>query len=891
MTFANIRNQGISPSEILQQERARLAERDMSGDSLKFLSANTRLLDDYFRRSFEISLTGPVMDLVKNPYAIIALGGYGRKEQCLASDVDLLFLFRGEIPASADDLIREVIYPLWDMGIEVGHATRSVAECVTMAAKDFDLFTPLLDARFICGISPLFSGLMDQLENAVISKNADRYINWLVKRNQARHQRFGDSANLLEPNIKEGRGGLRDYHTMLWIAGIRSDIRQRRDLEYYGYLSHDEYRELIRALKFVWRVRNHLHRLTGRKCDQLYFEYQVKLAEVLNFEKTKGWEPVELFLGVLHDKMECIKQQHLMFLYELGISGMRQGRPRAAKQTRVKGLVIKKGKLGFAASRYILSDPKLLIAIFEESAVLKIPLNVTARRLIKDLLYLVDKKYRRSGAVMKSFERILVASSPEFNVLSVMLNTGLLAQLIPGFKGIINRIQFDSYHIFPVGRHSLGTVRIIKSFGTDEDASGYPFCGDLYKKLRNRKILLWAALLHDIGKGIPEGGHSLRGAAMVHDLLTARGQAVADVKRTCFLVKEHLLLMKTATRRDIQDEETAISCARIIKDAELLKMLYLLSVADAMSTGPKAWNDWTATLLRDLFVKVLNIIENGELATSEAVEILTVKKKLLLGAARSPAALKEYEFLFQVMSPRYQLTIDVEDMMDHVRLYQKLKDADFVWSIVPAVDSNTRRVIICARDRPGLFSRIAGVFTLNSIDILAAQVFTWRNNVALDIFEVKAPVDPIFEDRKWARTGQDLRAVLTGRLDLAALLADRLFISRSAKPVFSRPCKIVVDNEISSFYTVIEVHAHDFQGFLYQITDALLLCNLDVRIAKIATQVDQVVDVFYVRDFDGRKVGGSDRIEAIKSEILQVLPGYSEEEKSHEEDRSDNQTV
>ena len=515
------------------------------------------------------------------------------------------------------------------------------------------------------------------------------------------------------------------------------------------------------------------------------------------------------------------------------------------------------------------------MTIFEESVALKIPLGVEARRLVKDFLYLVDKDFRRSEGVVKAFERILVASNPEFNVLSVMLNTGLLAQLIPGFKGIINRIQFDAYHIFPVGRHCLRVVQTIKRFGTDEDTSGYPFCGDLYKKLRKRKILLWAALLHDIGKGIPSGGHSLRGSAMVKDLLAARGQSPVDVERICFLVKEHLLLMKTATRRDIQDEETAISCARIVKDAEVLKMLYLLSVADAISTGPKAWNDWTATLLRDLFVKVLNIIENGELATREAVEILEVKEKLLLGAARTPGVVKAYASLFQVMSPRYQLTIDVEDMMDHVRLYETLNTADFVWKIVADSVSNTRRVIVCARDRPGLFSSIAGVFTLNKIDILAVQVFTWRNNIALDIFEVKAPPDLIFEDRKWAKIRLDLQAVLSDSLDLAGRLKNRLSVALSQKSIFSRPGKVVVDNETSSFYTIIEVHAHDFPGFLYQVTDALLRCRLDVWVAKIATHVDQVVDVFYVRDFDGRKVDGSAQIEAIKLEILQVLPGGS----------------
>jgi [protein-PII] uridylyltransferase len=295
-------------------------------------------------------------------------------------------------------------------------------------------------------------------------------------------------------------------------------------------------------------------------------------------------------------------------------------------------------------------------------------------------------------------------------------------------------------------------------------------------------------------------------------------------------------------------------------------------VADSLSTGPKAWNQWTATLLHELFFKVLNVLEGGELATGKAVSLVEAKRRQLMAHATSPARSQEIARLIQYMSPRYLLYVPAEDILAHTALYRRLGDADFVWDVSRPNGNATRTVIICAKDRPGLFSKIAGIFTLNGMNILGCQVYTWRNNMALDIFEVTPPPDPLFEDERWRRAENHLRASLAGRLDLAAALAEKIACLRPAQAaVDRRPPRVVVNNSASSFFTIIEVFAHDFPGLLYRVTDALLRCHLDIWVARVATHVDQVVDVFYVRDFDGQKVDRPDQVAAIEETVMTVL--------------------
>lgn len=858
-------------SKRLKQKRERLISSFLKDNEPDFLRQHSRILDDYFCESFEKSMVGPSMEINKNPYAIIAVGGYGRKEQCVHSDVDLLFLFKKRIPDKTDDLIREILYPLWDIGLDIGHATRSLKESVKLAGEDLEVLTSILDARYICGISLLYSELMEQLRKKVILKQANKIIMRLIENSRNRHQHFGDSTYLLEPNLKEGQGGLRDYHTMLWIGRIKYNLKEPRGLEYFGCLSQNEFQTLTKALSFIWDVRNHLHHMTGKKCDQLYFEYQTKLAGSLKFNKKEVLQPVERFLGKLHGEMEFIKQQNLMFLYEheTAKKGFHIKR-KIAKSTGINGLEVQRDMLNFTSSEEILKSPALLIKIFEESARLEVPLSIEAKRLVKEFAHMINEDFRTSASAVKSFEKILVTHAPTFNVLNEMINTGFLAKFIPEIKAIVNRIQYDEYHIYPVDKHLLRTVQTIKNFGTSEDRSNDSLCGNLYKELFNRKLLLWAAILHDIGKGKPGKSHAQKGGEIVRRLLAKKRLKQNDIDTISFLVEKHLLLIKTASRRDLNDESTAVSCAREIKDIERLKMLYVLTVADSMATGPKAWSSWTAALLRGLFLKVFRILEKGELATEEAVQLVEKKKEKVF-VATSPQSKQNLKKLINFMSTRYLLYTPEKDILEHIRLYNTLEHTDFTWKVTKTPNSNTRTVAICAKDCPGLFSKIAGVFTLNSLNILDAKIYTWRNNIALDIFEVMAPADLIFEDEKWDRTKKNLIYALSGELDLAAAVNKRISDYPPVKhPVSKRPHRIVVDNKSSSFFTIIEVFTYDFPGLLFRITDVLFNSRLDIRVAKI-TKVDQVVDIFYVRDFEGQKVDSDAQIAKIEAAIEKVL--------------------
>jgi [protein-PII] uridylyltransferase len=861
-------------SGLLQQKTEGLIARFFQGKEPDFLKQHARILDDYFRQAFETSMVGPRMDISNNPYTIIALGGYGREEQCIHSDVDLLFLFKKKVPAQAEKLIQEIVYPLWDIGLEVGYATRSLKECLALASQDFEVFTPILDARFICGWSHIYSELMDQLRQKLIRKKSRTIINWLVEKNKARHAQFGDSAYLLEPNLKEGQGGLRDYHTMLWISQIEFNIKQPRDLEYLGLLSQEEFQSLTRSLRFIWYARNHLHYLCGRKCDQLNFENQLKLADALKYKKINQQQPVERFLGELHGRMEYLKQQHLMFLHELGFEKKRKRRRKSNKTSDVEGLeVIKWGMLNFASPESIMESPVLLMKIFEESAHLKIPLSAEAKRLVREFSYLADKKFQSSKPIVKSFERILVAPAPTFNVLNEMLNTGFLARFIPEFGNIVNRIQYDEYHLYPVDKHLLRAVQTVKKFGTTNDSSLEPLCDRIYGELKNKRLLIWAVLLHDIGKGETEEDHAKKGGDIIKKILTRSGMKSEDLETVVFLVQKHLFLVQTATRRDINDEETAIFCAGKIRDVNRLKMLYLLTIADSIATGPMAWNDWKAALLRSFFLKVLNVLEKGELATEAAVAAIERKRNEIIHSVHTQKAQEDIGALYKVMSPRYRLFMPTPAILEHINLYNRLGAADFLWDIKRSADANTRSVTICAKDRPGLISKIAGVFTLNNIDILDVQAFTWRNNIALDIFEVKPPPDQIREAEKWDRTAKNLAGALSGELNLAAALQKkRTTFRQSSIRKYKKPHRVEVDNTGSSFFTIIEVFTYDFPGLLFGITDALYRCELNIWVAKIATKADQVVDVFYVWDLNGDKVDSPDQVAFIKAAILERLP-------------------
>jgi [protein-PII] uridylyltransferase len=861
-----------SPFEELKESRGHLFALFSRGEVREsFQEEYTEAMDIYFRRILQESVVGRRLFREKHPFSFVALGGYGRRELCYYSDIDIMILFSGRIPSYADGLVEEIFYPLWDLGLDLGYAIRNIRDCTSLSRKDFRVFTSLMDARLIGGDSLLYLSLMEDLRKKVFLKNAVPFLRWLEEQNRVRMASFGDASYLLEPSLKEGIGGLREYHIILWLTRAFFNLRQPRDLEYLGMLSHQEYEVLGKDLRFIWLVRNHLHELSRRKNDRLTFDYQTEIARRLGFQDKLNFLAVEQFLGKLHAVMASIKSLRRSFV--ISHFPLKHNQRAGARSSPVSGdLHLEKGEITFNDPTSILSNTVLLMDIFERSAFLGCPLSLEAKRLVREFLHLVDDGLRASEEPARKFLNIM-GHPNAFETLEQMFETGFLEAFIPEFRDIRDRIQFDAYHIFPVGRHALQTLRHLKDISRQQDL----LLVDILSELSNPEPLFLAALFHDIGKTGKQ--HALRGAAITWKILKRLGFRRKRAEEIIFLVRHHLLLAETATRRDLNDEKAVIQCARTTGDIERLKMLYLLTWADSMATGPGAWSEWTANLVRELFFKVLHALERKELATPDAGrrvrKTLKEVRRQIAGRIRNP----DLNRLLDAMPPRYLLEMTPSEIVRHLEVLMDLegifKDPGSTRFYLEAKEEESRgcwELTLLAGDRPGLFSHIAGVLALNNINILSAHIYTWRDGTAADSFKVTSPLDPIYADETWERVKRDLRNTFAGRLPLTERLEKKgrpSILSRQKKSV--RPPKVTIDNESSDFFTLIEVFADDRVGLLYEITHVLFSLQLDIQIAKISTKADQIADVFYVRDLEGQKVEDNSRVREIEKALLHLL--------------------
>ena len=831
----------------------------------------TEIVDQYFRRSHQESEAGQQLFRNKNPFAVIALGGYGRKDLCLFSDIDVMILFRSRVPSTARKLVEDILYPLWNAGLELGHGIRSIKDSVSLAREDFEVMTSMMDARFICGDSPLYLSFMDELQKKAIRKKLTAFKRWLAEKDQLRKAIFGDASNLIEPNLKEGAGGLRDYHQILWLAKAFFDLKVPRDLEYLGRLSHAEYEELSGSVQFIRLIRNHLHYLSGRKKDRLSLDHQSKISQVLGFQQQDGILAVEHFLGKLHRAMASLKSIHRSFFITHTASPSTAAKNLSAEDLS-DSLHLFQGEIGFRSATAILADPYLIMDIIEQSCRVGAPLSLESKRLIREFLYLIDDHFRGSPRAVSTFLRI-INHRRSSEGLDQMIETGLLAAFIPEFAKIQDMVQFDNYHLYSVGVHLLQTLDHLKSLSKGKDI----LLLDIFSEIENPEALYVAALFHDIGK--MGESHARRGALITKSILKRfqyDGTAAEDI---LFLVAHHLLLAQTATRRDLNDEKVIVQCARIIENPERLRMLYLLTWADSKATGPRAWNEWVENLVQELFFKILHTLEEGELATPDSSRRVKQTVSQVRREIEGRLGSEEIDRLIEMMTPRYLLETRPTDMVRHILAFKSFQEelrgdpsSAFYLNIRKEPLTSLWELTFLAKDRPGLFADMAGVMALNSINVLTAHIYTWRDGTALDVFRVSAPPDPIYPEEIWLRVRKELKQALRGELPLSSLLTEKALPSILSAPVApAQPPDVVVDNDSSDFFTVIEVFADDEIGRLHRITDTLFHLGLDIAIAKIATKADQIADIFYVRDLEGQKIVDKEKAEEIRKTLLRRL--------------------
>ena len=811
------------------------------------LLEHCRMVDQYIVNSYRLA---DIPDC-EGRIALIALGGYGRKELFPHSDIDLMVLYHPKVKKQITKVTDAVLYPLWDTGMEVGHGVRTVAESMSHAKEDYFFLVAILDARLIYGSEDLFDELLKAYRKKYVDGHREKFVEKMKEHRQSRRERFGSHSYLLEPHIKEGRGGMRDIQAMMWTARVVFGLKSLEDIQSAGLLLEEEQREFVEARDLLVRLRCHLHFISKRKNDQLYFEQQEDIAEAFGYPTNGGMRGVERFMRDIYSALQTISITSDLFFDHvdevLGLTG--KGKHIADKVVE-KGIEIRSGRIHLTASKsQILAKPQTLVRVFLAMARTGLPMHHRTRKVLSGFVELVTEKERTSPRFAKTFFTLLLEAKDIALVLETMLETGVLTACVPEFSKITSLAQHDLYHIYTVDRHSLQAVAELHALIATWTA--------VVQNVGDMKVLSLAALLHDIGKGSGRD-HSLEGAS----LSVAIGKRFCLTEKECgdleFLIQYHLFIPENALRRDLNDAVFIKKCAETIGDLRRLSMLYLLSVADSKATGPSAWSDWKGSLMEDLYLKVYPYLEHGRYGVQDVTAHEEQGVEWLREQIR--VQLKGEEGLKidpETLSTDYILSFSPEVIAGHVLTqrdnFQSIRQKSL---IVAGKADESWPLLIMTKDRSGLLAKICGVMALNNLSVAKAQIFTWGDDTVVDVIDVHSTNGLSFAERDWKALNDQLDLAIEHRMGLSHRLYRKLSSTygRRAQMVGDVTSKVVIDNESSDRYSVIEVYAADLPGQLYHITQALADFGLNIHKAYIATEVEQLIDVFYVLDSRGQKL-------------------------------------
>jgi [protein-PII] uridylyltransferase len=817
--------------------------------------------------------------------AVVAVGGYGRGMLAPGSDIDLLFLLPYKQTAWGESVAESVLYALWDMGLKVGHATRSVDECMRQGRMDMTIRTALLEARFLMGELALYDEFSLRFDKEVMQGTAPEFVAAKLAERAERHRRAGQSRYLVEPNVKDGKGGLRDLHTLFWIAKYVYRVKTADELVERGVYSRAELALFRRCEEFLWAVRCHLHFLTGRAEERLSFDLQRDMAVRLGYTEHPGLKDVERFMKhyflVAKDvgdltAIVCaeLEERHVKPAQGLTRMVARLTRRRRRPMKEYPDFVVEYDRINIADAKAFERDPLNLIRMFHLADRHDLDFHPDALRAARRSLKLIDANLRADEDANKLFREILTSRKAPEPALRKMNETGVLGRFVPEFGRVVAMMQFNLYHHYTVDEHLIRCIGVLAEIERGSNPE-YGLANELMPGIKNRDLLYVALFLHDIAKGRIED-HSIAGAKVARRFCPRLGLGTAETDTVAWLVEKHLEMSMVAQSRDLADRKTIEDFAAVVQNLERLKLLLVLTAADIRAVGPGVWNGWKQQLLRNLYYETEPVLTGGysEVNRSRRVQLAQAEFKAAL-AGWEPAAVERYVARHY---PPYWLKVDLERKLAHAEFLKQAEQKGLRLATAAKIDAarGITELTILAPDHPRLLSAIAGACAAAGGNIVDAQIFTTTDGLALDSISVSREFElDADEERRARRIAEGIEQALKGETRFPDVMA-----RRAAKPrlgAFSIEPEVNINNVWSSRHTVIEVSGLDRPGLLHDLTHAISRLNLNIASAHIATFGERAVDVFYVTDLMGAKITAAQRQAAIRRALLAVFERGEEE--------------
>ncbi len=816
--------------------------------------------------------------------AVVATGGYGRGLMAPESDIDLLFILPYKQTAWGEQVAEAILYCLWDMGLKVGHATRSVDESIRQARGDMTIRTAILETRFLTGDQPLYDELVARFDKEVVQGTASEFVTAKLAEREERHRRGGQSRYLVEPNVKDGKGGLRDLHTLFWIAKYVYRVRETDELVERGVFDAQEYRTFRRCADFLWSVRCNLHFVSGRAEERLSFDMQREIAVRLGYTSHPGMQDVERFMkhyfliakdvgdltAILCAKLEDEQAKPAPVLSRV-VARLRPGGGSTRRRVPDSDdFIIDHNRINLATPDVFKHDPVNLIRIFRLAQKNSLAFHPDAMRTVTRSLKLINTPLRENPEANRLFMEILTSDNAE-SVLRRMNETGVLGHFIRAFGKIVSMMQFNMYHHYTVDEHLLrcvGFLQEIERGGNDE----FTVASDLFRKIRpeHRAVIYITTLLHDIAKGRPED-HSIAGAKVARRLCPRLGFNAADTETVAWLIEQHLTMSTVAQSRDLSDRKTIENFAAVVQSVEQMKLLTILTTADIRGVGPGVWNGWKAQLLRTLYYETEPVLTGGFSEVNRAQRIAVAQSEFRAAFTEWPEA--ELNAYISRQYPAYWLKVELPRKIRHARFLRASEQAGHKLAINVGFDEarGVTELTILATDHPWLLSIIAGACASAGANIVDAQIYTTTDGRALDTIAISREYDrDEDEGRRATRIGEMIEQVLEGKLRLPEVVARKAAGRGKVRPFVVEP-EVTINNQWSDRYTVIEVSGLDRPGLLYQLTTAISKLNLNIASAHVATFGERARDVFYVTDLLGAQINAPTRQAAIKSALVHLL--------------------